>query len=400
MTEPSTGATPTGATPADGFATRAIHDGQSFDPRTGAVIPPIFMTSTFVQDGVGGFRDGYEYSRGGNPSRDALQQQLASLEGGTHAFTFGSGLAAEDALLRAVLQPGDHVLMGNDVYGGTHRLVSQLHQKWGVEISTADASDLDAVRASVRPNTKILWVETPSNPLMKVADIAGLAEIGHAAGAIVVADNTFATPYLQQPLALGADAVVHSTTKYIGGHSDLVGGAVVTADASLAESVGFQQFAVGAVNSPFDAWLTSRSLKTLAVRVERHCANAQAVAESLVGHPAITAVHYPGLPDHPQHQLAKRQMRGAGGSLFGGMVSFQLAGGVPAVHELVGRTRLFQLAESLGGIESLVCYPSEMTHASVKGTELAVPEDLLRLSVGLEDADDLIADLRQALDSL
>ncbi|WP_026372615.1 cystathionine gamma-synthase [Agrococcus lahaulensis] len=378
-----------------GFSTRAIHDGQPFDPRTGAVIPPIFMTSTFVQDGVGGFRDGYEYSRGGNPSRDALQQQLASLEGGTRAFAFGSGLAAEDAILRAVLQPGDHVLMGNDVYGGTHRLVSQIHSGWGVEISTADASDLDAVRAGLRPNTKILWVETPSNPLMKVADIAGLAELGHAAGAIVVADNTFATPYLQQPLGLGADVVVHSTTKYIGGHSDLVGGAVVTADASLAERIGFQQFAVGAVNSPFDAWLTSRSLKTLAVRVERHCQNAQVVAESLVGHAAVTAVHYPGLPDHPQHELAARQMRG-----FGGMVSLQLAGGKAAALELVRHTEVFQLAESLGGIESLVCYPSEMTHASVKGTELAVPEDLLRLSVGLEDADDLVADLRQALAKL
>lgn len=378
-----------------GFSTRAIHDGQPFDPRTGAVIPPIFMTSTFVQDGVGGFRDGYEYSRGGNPSRDALQQQLASLEGGTHAFAFGSGLAAEDAILRAALQPGDHVLMGNDVYGGTHRLVSQIHSRWGVEISTADASDLDAVRAGLRPNTKILWVETPSNPLMKVADIAGLAELGHAAGAIVVADNTFATPYLQQPLGLGADVVVHSTTKYIGGHSDLVGGAVVTADASLAERIGFQQFAVGAVNSPFDAWLTSRSLKTLAVRVERHCQNAQAVAESLVGHTAVTAVHYPGLVDHPQHELASRQMRG-----FGGMVSLQLAGGKAAALELVRHTEVFQLAESLGGIESLVCYPSEMTHASVKGTELAVPEDLLRLSVGLEDADDLVADLQQALAKL
>lgn len=378
-----------------GFATRAIHDGQPFDPRTGAVIPPIFMTSTFVQDGIGGFRDGYEYSRGGNPSRDALQQQLASLELGTHAFAFGSGLAAEDALLRAVLQPGDHVLMGNDVYGGTHRLVSQIHGRWGIEISTVDASDLGAVRAAVRPNTRVLWVETPSNPLMKIADIAGLVEIGHAAGAVVVADNTFATPALQQPLALGADAVVHSTTKYIGGHSDLVGGAVVTADASLAERVGFQQFAVGAVNSPFDAWLTSRSLKTLAVRAERHCASAQAVAESLIGHPAITAVHYPGLPDHPQHALARRQMRG-----FGGMVSIQLAGGVPAVHKLVGRTRLFQLAESLGGVESLVCYPSEMTHASVRDTELAVPQDLVRLSVGLEETADLVDDLRQALDSL
>lgn len=378
-----------------GFSTRAIHDGQSFDPRTGAVIPPIFMTSTFVQDGVGGFRDGYEYSRGGNPSRDALQLQLASLEGGSHAYTFGSGLAAEDAVLRAALQPGDHVLMGNDVYGGTHRLVSQVWERWGVEITTADASDLDAVRAAIRPNTRVLWVETPSNPLMKVADIAGLAELGHAAGAIVVADNTFATPYLQQPLLLGADVVLHSTTKYIGGHSDLVGGAAVTADAALAERIAFQQFAVGAVNSPFDAWLTSRSLKTLAVRMDRHCSNAQAVAEALVGNPAITAVHYPGLPDHPQHELAGRQMRG-----FGGMVSMQLAGGHEAALELVRRTRVFQLAESLGGVESLVCLPSEMTHASVKGTELAVPDDLLRLSVGLEDSDDQIADLLEALASL
>lgn len=378
-----------------GFSTRAIHAGQPFDPRTGAVIPPIFMSSTFVQDGVGGFRDGYEYARGGNPSRDALQEQLASLEGGSHGYAFGSGLAAEDAVLRAVLQPGDHVLMGNDVYGGTHRLVSKVWERWGVSITTADASDLDAVRAGIRPETRILWVETPSNPLMKVADIAGLAQIGHEAGAVVVADNTFATPYLQQPLALGADVVLHSTTKYIGGHSDLVGGAVVTADAELAERIAFQQFAVGAVNSPFDAWLTTRSLKTLAVRMERHSATAQAVAESLVGHPALTAVHYPGLPDHPGHDLAARQMR-----RFGGMVSMQLAGGAAAALELVRHTRLFQLAESLGGVESLVCYPSEMTHASVKGTELAVPEDLLRLSVGLEDADDLIADLRQALDSL
>ncbi len=378
-----------------GFSTRAIHEGQSFEPRTGAVIPPIFMTSTFVQDGVGGFRDGYEYSRGGNPTRDALQVQLASLERGTHAFTFGSGLAAEDALLRAVLQPGDHVLMGNDVYGGTHRLVSQIHARWGVEITTADASDLDAVRAAMRPNTRILWVETPSNPLMKVADIAGLVEIGHGAGAIVLADNTFATPYLQQPLTLGADVVVHSTTKYIGGHSDLVGGALITAGADLADRIAFQQFAVGAVNSPFDAWLTSRSLKTLAVRMDRHCSNAQAVAEALVGNPALTAVHYPGLPDHPQHELAARQMRG-----FGGMVSMQLAGGHQAALELVRRTSVFQLAESLGGVESLVCLPSEMTHASVKGTELAVPDDLLRLSVGLEDSDDQIADLLEALASL
>ncbi|WP_404312723.1 cystathionine gamma-synthase [Agrococcus terreus] len=378
-----------------GFSTRAIHAGQAFDPRTGAVIPPIFMTSTFVQDGVGGFRDGYEYSRGGNPSRDALQQQLASLEGGTHGYAFGSGLAAEDAVLRAILKPGDHVLMGNDVYGGTHRLVSKVWERWGVSITTADASDLDAVRAGMRPETRILWVETPSNPLMKIADVAGLAQIGHEAGAVVVADNTFATPALQQPLALGADLVLHSTTKYIGGHSDLVGGAVVTSDAELAEQIGFVQFAVGAVNSPFDAWLTTRSLKTLSVRMDRHSDNAQAVAESLVGHPALTAVHYPGLDGHPGRELAARQMR-----RFGGMVSLQLVGGAAAALELVRHTRLFQLAESLGGVESLVCYPSEMTHASVKGTELAVPDDLLRLSVGLEDADDLVADLREALDRL
>ena len=377
-----------------GFSTRAIHDGQPFDPRTGAVVPPIFLSSTFVQDGVGGFRDGYEYGRGGNPSRDQLQTQLASLEGGTHAFAFGSGLAGEDALLRAVLKPGDHVLMANDVYGGTHRLVSRMFVPWGVELSTADFADLDAVRAAIRPTTKVLWVETPSNPLMKITDLAALAEVGHAAGAVVVADNTFASPFLQQPLALGADVVVHSTTKYVGGHSDIVGGAVVTADAEIADAVGFVQFGVGAVNSPFDAWLTTRSLKTLAVRMERHSSNAQAVAEALVGHPALEAVHYPGLPTHPGHEIAARQMSG-----FGGMVSIQVRGGADAALALVRRTELFQLAESLGGVESLICYPSEMTHASVQGTELAVPTNLLRLSVGIEDADDLIADITTALQS-
>lgn len=375
-----------------GFSTRAIRDGQPFDPRTGAIVPPIFLTSTYVQDGVGGFRDGYEYSRGGNPSRDQLQDQLASLEGATHGFAFGSGLAGEDALLRAVLRPGDHVLMANDVYGGTHRLVDRLWVPWGVELSTADFADLDAVRAAVRPTTRMLWVETPSNPLMKITDLAALAEIGHAAGAVVVADNTFASPFLQQPLALGADVVVHSTTKYIGGHSDIVGGAILTSDAAIAEAVGFAQFAVGAVNSPFDAWLTTRSLKTLAVRVERHSANAHALAEALVGHPRLTAVHYPGLTTHPGHAIAAAQMSG-----FGGMVSIQVAGGAEAALEIARRTELFQLAESLGGVESLICYPSEMTHASVKGTELAVPTDLLRLSVGIEDVDDLIADITAAL---
>lgn len=375
-----------------GFSTRAIHDGQPFDPRTGAVVPPIFLSSTFVQDGVGGFRDGYEYGRGGNPSRDQLQQQLASLEGGTHAFAFGSGLAGEDALLRAILKPGDHVLMANDVYGGTHRLVSRMFVPWGVELSTADFADLDAVRAAIRPTTKVLWVETPSNPLMKITDFGALAEVGHAAGAVVVADNTFASPFLQQPLSLGADVVVHSTTKYVGGHSDIVGGAVVTADAELADAVGFVQFGVGAVNSPFDAWLTTRSLKTLAVRMERHSSNAQQVAEALVGHPALEAVHYPGLPTHPGHEIAARQMSG-----FGGMVSIQVRGGADEALAIVRRTELFQLAESLGGVESLICYPSEMTHASVKGTELAVPTNLLRLSVGIEDASDLIADITTAL---
>ncbi|SDH76913.1 cystathionine gamma-synthase [Agrococcus jejuensis] len=377
-----------------GFSTRAIHDGQPFDPRTGAVVPPIFLSSTFVQDGVGTFRDGYEYGRGGNPSRDQLQQQLASLEGGTHAFAFGSGLAGEDALLRAILKPGDHVLMANDVYGGTHRLVSRMFVPWGVELSTADFADLDAVRAAIRPTTKVLWVETPSNPLMKITDLAALAELGHAAGAVVVADNTFASPFLQQPLALGADVVVHSTTKYVGGHSDIVGGAIVTADAELADAVGFVQFGVGAVNSPFDAWLTTRSLKTLAVRMERHSSNAQAVAEALVGHPALEAVHYPGLPTHPGHEIAARQMSG-----FGGMVSIQVRGGADEALAIVRRTELFQLAESLGGVESLICYPSEMTHASVKGTELAVPTNLLRLSVGIEDAADLITDITTALQS-
>ncbi|MEH0109531.1 cystathionine gamma-synthase [Tersicoccus sp. MR15.9] len=375
-----------------GFSTRAIHDGQVPDSRTGAVIPPIFMTSTFVQDGVGNMREGYEYSRSGNPSRDALQTQLASLEGGTRAFTFGSGLAAEDALVRAVLKPGDHLLMGNDVYGGSHRLMNRIWAPWGIELSTVDVADLDAVRAAIRPTTRMLWVETPSNPLMTISDVAALAQIGHEAGAVVVADNTFATPALQQPLSLGADVVVHSTTKYIGGHSDVVGGALVVGDdAELAEGIGFLQFAVGAINSPMDAWLTSRSLKTLDVRMERHSANAQRVAEALTGNPAVSQVFYPGLPDHPGHELAARQM-----SRFGGMVSMRLAGGAQAALDLVRHTELFALAESLGGVESLVCYPSEMTHASVKGTELAVPEDLLRLSVGIEDADDLVADLEQA----
>jgi cystathionine gamma-synthase len=376
-----------------GFATRAIHAGQDFDPTTGAIIPPVYFTSTFVQEGIGRLRGGYEYARGGNPTRDALQEQLAALEGATHAVSFASGLAAEDALLRAVLRPGDHVLMGNDVYGGTHRLVRRIFGDWGIGLTTMALSDPDAVRAALADlSPRVLWLETPSNPMMTVTDIAQLAELGHAAGALVVVDNTFATPYLQQPLALGADVVVHSTTKYLGGHSDVLGGAIVTSDPELAQKVQFQQFAAGAVSGPMDAWLTSRGIKTLAVRMERHSANAQAIAEAIEGHAAVARVHYPGLPSHPDHALAARQMR-----LFGGMLSLELAGGGAAARAFAEGTRLFQLAESLGGVESLMNYPSEMTHASVRGTELEVPDSIVRLSVGIEEADDLVADVLQAL---
>jgi cystathionine gamma-synthase len=374
------------------FETRAITAGQAFDPTTGAVVPPVYLTTTFVQDGIGGFRNGYEYARGGNPTRDSLQELLASLEGGTKAFSFGSGLAAEDAVLRSLVTPGDHILMGNDVYGGTHRLVNRLFVPWGVELSTADFTDLDAVRAALRPNTKVLWVETPSNPLMKISDIAALAEIGHAAGVVVVVDNTFASPYLQQPLSLGADIVVHSTTKYLGGHSDVLGGAVIVNSDEHAEKIGFIQFGVGAVSGPLDAWLTVRGIKTLAVRLDRHSSNAQTIAEALVGHPKLDTVYYPGLPEHPGHELAARQMKA-----FGGMVSVKLKTG-EAARKFAESTRLFQLAESLGGVESLLCYPSEMTHASVRGTELEVPDTVVRLSVGIEEVGDLTADLLAALD--
>lgn len=375
------------------FETRAIHDGQAFDPTTGAVVPPIYQTSTFVQDGIGGFRSGYEYARGGNPTRDSLQTVLASLESGTAAFSFASGLAAEDALLRAVLAPGSRIVMGNDVYGGTHRLVNRVWTPWGVTLETVDMSDLDRVREVVRPGeTTVLWVETPSNPMMKISDIAALAEIGHAAGALVVVDNTFASPYVQQPLTLGADAVVHSTTKYLGGHSDTLGGAVVVNSEELAEKVGFIQFGVGAVSAPMEAWLTIRGIKTLGVRVDRHSENAQAIAEAVSGHRAVERVYYPGLADHPGHDLAARQMK-----RFGGMLSVAVPGGAAAAKTFAESTEVFQLAESLGGVESLIGYPSEMTHASVRGTELEVPENLVRLSVGIESVDDLVADIVQAL---
>lgn len=374
------------------FATRAIHAGQDCDPTTGAIIPPIYQTSTYAQDGIGGLRGGYEYNRAGNPTRTSLETQLAALEGGVAALSFASGLAAEDALLRSILSPGDHVLLGNDVYGGTYRLLARVLGPWGVQTSMAELGDADAARSALRPETRIVWVETPSNPLLKIVDIERLAEIAHAAGAVLVVDNTFASPALQNPLSLGADIVVHSTTKYLGGHSDVLGGAVVFADDRFVEQVRFQQFAAGAVSGPMDAWLTTRGIKTLAVRMRQHTQNAQAIAEWAAQRPEFSEVFYPGLPGHPGYEVASRQM-----SAPGGMLSLGLAAGPDAARALAESTVLFQLAESLGGVESLIGYPPDMTHASVRGTELAVPENIVRLSVGIEDADDLIADLDEAL---
>ncbi|CAH0248240.1 Cystathionine gamma-synthase [Microbacterium oxydans] len=374
------------------FATRAIHAGQTPDPITGAIIPPIYQASTHVQDGIGGLRDGYEYNRSGNPTRTSLETQIAALEGGERALSFASGLAAEDALLRGILKPGDHILLGNDVYGGTYRLLTRVLAPWGIETTTAELGDPEAIRAALRPSTKIIWLETPSNPLLKVVDIARLAEIAHAAGALLVVDNTFASPALQLPLSLGADVVVHSTTKYLGGHSDVLGGALVFADDRFVEQVKFQQFAVGAVSAPLDAWLTTRGIKTLAVRMRQHSENAQAIAEWAASRPEFDGVYYPGLSSHPDHEVAAKQMRG-----YGGMLSLALAGGAAAAHAFAESTEIFQLAESLGGVESLIGYPAEMTHASVKGTALAVPENVIRLSVGIEDVSDLLADLEHAL---
>lgn len=379
-----------------GFSTHAIHTGQDIDQVYGAVVPPLHFSTTYAPDGIGNLRNGYDYGRAGNPTRTALQQQLAAAEGGAHAFSFSSGLAAEDAVIRGLMRPGQRIVMGNDAYGGSYRLISRIHGDWGIANTPLDLNDHERVAAEFEAeDATLLWVETPSNPLMTVVDIAALAEIAHANGALLLVDNTFATPYLQQPLALGADVVVHSTTKYIGGHSDVVGGAVVLSDDDMAQKVAFQQFAVGAVSGPLDAYLTTRGLKTLGVRMDRHASNAAAVAEFLAGHPAVERVLYPGLSDHPGHELAKKQMRN-----FGGMVSMQLKGGEPAARKVAEATQWFILAESLGGVESLMNYPHEMTHASVRGTELAVPENLLRLSVGIEDVEDLIEDLDQALAGL
>ncbi|MEJ2887770.1 cystathionine gamma-synthase [Actinomycetospora aeridis] len=377
----------------NGFSTRALHDGQEPDPTTGSVVVPIFATSTFAQDGVGGLRSGYEYARTGNPSRTSLETTLASLEGARHARAFASGMAAEDALLRAVLRPGDHVLIPLDAYGGTYRLISTVYADWGVEFTAVDTADLDAVRGAIRPNTRILWCETPTNPLLGIADIAALGTLAREHELMLVVDNTFASPYLQTPIALGAHAVVHSTTKYLGGHSDVVGGALVTDDDALHELLGKMQNGMGAVPSPFDCFLTQRGIKTLAVRMERHSDNAERVADVLAAHPAITSVLYPGRAEHPGHEVAAKQMR-----RFGGMVSVRVAGGGQAARDLCAATRVFTLAESLGGVESLIEHPGAMTHASTAGSLLEVPDDLVRLSVGLEDADDLVDDLRQALD--
>ncbi|MFN2496422.1 MAG: cystathionine gamma-synthase [Pseudonocardiaceae bacterium] len=376
-----------------GFSTRAIHAGQDPDPHTGSVIVPIYATSTFVQDGVGGLREGYEYARTGNPTRSALENCLAALEGGRHGRAFASGMAATDALLRATCRPGDHIVIPDDAYGGTFRLIDKVFRHWGVAHPPVPLSDVAAVRAAMRPTTRLVWCETPTNPLLSLADIVALSGIAHGAGARLVVDNTFASPYLQTPLGLGADVVLHSTTKYLGGHSDVIGGALVTDEGGLDEQLAFLQNGAGAVPGPFDAWLTLRGIKTLAVRMERHCDNAERIVTALQAHPKVTGVRYPGLDTHPGHEVAAKQMR-----RFGGMVSFTVRGGVDAAVAVCARTRVFTLAESLGGVESLIEHPGRMTHASVAGSQLEVPADLIRLSVGLEDAADLVDDLLQALD--
>jgi cystathionine gamma-synthase len=376
-----------------GFETKAIHAGQPADPATGSVMTPIYAASTFKQDGVGGLRGGYEYGRTANPTRTALEQCIAALEGGTQGVAFASGMAAEDALVRVTCSPGDHVVIPNDAYGGTYRLFNTVFKPWGIDFVSASIHEPSAIAAAVRPGeTKLVWIETPSNPLLGIADISAIADIAHDAGAMLVVDNTFATPYLQQPIAWGADVVVHSTTKYAGGHSDVVGGALVTVDAQLGADIATFQNSTGAVPGPFDCFLVLRGLKTLAVRMDRHSASAEQVARFLAEHPSVEQVYYPGLPDHAGYDVAKRQMRA-----FGGMVSFRVKGGEPAARAVCDSARLFTLAESLGGVESLIELPSVMTHASVAESELAVPPDLVRLSVGLETVDDLIADLDQAL---
>ncbi|HEX6311370.1 MAG TPA: cystathionine gamma-synthase [Acidimicrobiia bacterium] len=379
--------------PGDGFETRAVHAGHDPDPRTGAVVPPISLASTFAQDGVGDDR-GYEYGRTGNPTRAALERSVASLEGARHGFAFASGMAAEDAVLRR-LRPGDHVIIPSDAYGGTYRLVSRVYAPAGIAWSAVDLTDPGRLTESWRDETRLVWIETPTNPLLSIVDITAVAEHAHARGTLVVVDNTFATPYLQQPLALGADVVVHSTTKYLGGHSDVVGGFVAVVDDELAGELAFVQNAAGAVPGPFDCYLVLRGVRTLAVRMDRQCANARTIAAALVDHPAVANVLYPGRASHPGHDVARRQMRD-----FGAMVSFTCAGGEDAALKVAASTRIFVLAESLGAVESLVEHPARMTHASAAGSPLAVDPALVRLSVGIETEADLVADLRHALDAI
>ena len=375
------------------FETRAIHAGQDPDPVTGAVITPIYQTSTYVQEAVG-VHKGYEYSRTDNPTRTALHEAMAALEGGAWALAYASGLAATQNLTY-LLSPGDHVLLSDDAYGGTYRLIAKVTSRYGVDFSLVDMSDLDAVRGAIRPETRLVWVETPTNPYLKIVDIRAVADLLTDHPARLVVDNTFASSYLQQPLALGADLVLHSTTKYLGGHSDVVGGIVVGNEPEVLETLRFHQNAAGAVPGPFDCWLTLRGIKTLAVRMERHSANARTVAEFLREHDAVGRVFYPGLPGHPGHEIAKRQMRD-----FSGMVSFTVRGGYEAAMAVAGSTKVFQLAESLGGVESLIEHPGQMTHASVAGTGAEVEDSLVRLSVGIEHESDLMADLRQALEAV
>ncbi len=382
----------TGPAPPDkaGFETRAIHSGQPPDPTTGAVVPPVSFATTFAQESVGSHL-GYEYARSANPTRSALEECLASLEGARHGLAFASGLAAEDAVLR-LLRPGDHVVIPNDAYGGTFRLFDKVWRPVGVEHTPVDLTSAASLHSAWLDRTRMIWIETPSNPLLSVVDIAAVASFAHSRGALVVVDNTFATPYLQQPLQLGADVVVHSTTKYLGGHSDVVGGFVAISDDELATRVRFIQNAAGGIPGPMDCYLVLRGVKTLALRMDRHCTNASAVAEFLSGHHAVASVRYPGLSQHPGHDVARRQMNG-----YGGMVSFVLAGGEPAALRVARSTSLFTLAESLGAVESLIEHPHRMTHSSVVGSPLAVDPGLLRLSVGLETIEDLLADLSAAL---
>jgi len=380
-----------------GFSTRAIHAGQDPDPVTGAVVTPISLSTTFAQDGVGNHK-GFEYSRSGNPTRSAMETQVASLEDARHGMSFASGLAAEDNILRLLTPPhhgGRRIVLGNDAYGGTFRLISKVWSPMGFPWSAVDLTDLDALRTDWPDDTGMIWLETPTNPLLTCFDIEAIASIAHERGAIVVVDNTFATPYLQQPITLGADIVVHSSTKYLGGHSDVVGGFVATSDDDLAERIAFTQNAAGAVPAPFDCYLVLRGVKTLAVRMDRHCQNARAVVDLLAGHDAVERVLYPQLPDHPGHAAAAKQM-----SDFGGMVSFQLKAGREAAMRVADATSIFTLAESLGAVESLIEHPAAMTHMSAAGSPLEVPDNLIRLSVGIEDSADLVDDLGAALDTV